>query len=248
MRSFRAIRDSTFDPGDAIIESACEFLWWVREGSELALRQTEIVIEGLCALTPGLSWRIQVIRTTGDKVQDKPLARIGDKGLFVKEIEQALILGEIDFAVHSAKDLPSEIDDALCIAAYPPREDPSDVLVSKHGVLDELPAGARVGTSSLRRAAQLLHTRPDLKIIDLRGNLDTRLRKLDGPDYDAVVLASAGLKRLGFSNRATQVLPYDVCLPGGGAGRAGDPVQERRPRGSDITRARSPRDAMCCPG
>lgn len=187
-------------------------------GSVLALRQTQMVVDEIQRLNQSVECKIEVIKTTGDKILDVPLARIGDKGLFVKEIEAALIAGEIDFAVHSAKDLPTEMDERLCIAAFPERECPADALVSKIGNLTELPAGARVGTSSLRRRAQILAIRPDVEIVDLRGNLDTRLRKLDEEQYDAVILACAGLVRMGLESRITQVLPYEICLPAAGQG------------------------------
>ncbi len=201
-------------------------------GSQLALRQTRTMIGRLEQLHAGLSCRIDVIRTTGDRVRSVPLAEIGDRGLFVKEIEQALLDGRIDVAVHSAKDLPSEMDAALCVAAYPERETPADVLVSRGALLAELPAGAKVGTSSVRRRAQLLHARPDLEVADLRGNLDTRLAKLDRGDCDAIVLAYAGLSRMGWQSRATEILSYDVCLPAVAQGalavqcRAGDAVAD----------------------
>lgn len=201
-------------------------------GSALALRQTRMVVDEIIRLNPGVECRIEVIKTTGDRILDVPLARIGDKGLFVKEIESALLAGEIDLAVHSAKDLPTAMDEGLQIAAYPERECPADALISKHGGLADLPRGARVGTSSLRRRAQALAARDDLDIVDLRGNLDTRLRKLDGDEYDAIVLACAGLKRMGLESRITEVLPYEVCLPAAGQGalavqcRAGDAARE----------------------
>lgn len=187
-------------------------------GSRLALRQTQQVIDELERLWPGLHCRVQVIRTTGDAAADMPLASIGEKGLFVKEIELALVRGDIDVAVHSAKDLPSETDSSLTIAAYCEREDPSDALVSSAGALHQLPPGARVGTGSVRRRAQLLSARPDIRVVDLRGNLDTRLAKAAGADYDAVVLALAGLRRMGWEERVTQILPFDVCLPAAGQG------------------------------
>jgi hydroxymethylbilane synthase len=187
-------------------------------GSALALCQTRMVVEAIQRLNPGVECRIDVIKTTGDKILDVPLAKIGDKGLFVKEIEAALLAGEIDVAVHSAKDLPSEMDDRLCIAAFPERECPADALISRHGKLMELPAGAVVGTSSLRRRAQILAARPDVEIADVRGNLDTRLRKLDNGDYDAIMLACAGLVRMGLESRITEALDYDVCLPAAGQG------------------------------
>jgi len=187
-------------------------------GSRLALLQTRSVVERLERLRPDVRCRIQVIKTTGDMIQGAPLATIGGKGLFVKEIEQALLAGEIDFAVHSAKDLPSETDDQLSVVAYTEREDPADALVSKWGGLSELPSGAVVGTSSTRRRAQLLRARPDVKVAELRGNLDTRLRKLDEGKYDAVVVAYAGLRRMGLQSRITEVLGFDVCLPAAGQG------------------------------
>ncbi|MGC8862770.1 MAG: hydroxymethylbilane synthase [Armatimonadota bacterium] len=199
-------------------------------GSQLALRQTREVIERLERLHTGISWRIEVVRTTGDRLGTVPLTRIGETGLFVKEIEQALIEGRIDLAVHSAKDLPSAIDPSLCVAAYPARENPADALVSQAGTLAQLPVGARVGTGSVRRKAQLLRFRPDLDIVDLRGNLDTRLAKLDRGEYDAIVVALAGLSRMGWRARATEILGSDVCLPAPGQGalalecRVGDPV------------------------
>ena len=201
-------------------------------GSKLALKQTGMVVDDLVRLTPGLSCRLEVIKTLGDKITDVPLAQIGDKGLFVKEIEQALLDGTIDFAVHSAKDLPSETDERLCVAAYPQRVDPRDALVSKVGTLAQMPAGSTIGTSSVRRRAQLLHVRPDLNVADLRGNLDTRLRKLESEQYDAVVLACAGLIRMELESVITEALPVDVCLPASGQGslgiqcRTGDPALE----------------------
>lgn len=199
-------------------------------GSALALRQTQMVVDEIQRLNPGVECRIEIIKTTGDRILDVPLSQIGDKGLFVKEIEAALLAGEIDFAVHSAKDLPSEMDDRLCIAAFPERVCPADALVSHNGGLMQLPKGARVGTSSLRRRAQILAVRPDIEVADLRGNLDTRLRKLDEAHYDAVILACAGLVRLGLDSRITEILPYEVCLPAAGQGalgiqcRTGDPA------------------------
>ncbi len=187
-------------------------------GSQLALQQAGQVIDMILRGNPGLSCRTEVIKTTGDAVADVPLSAIGDKGLFVKEIELALIGGEIDFAVHSAKDVPSTMPDELFVVAYPEREDPRDALVSKVGGLSDMHSGARVGTSSVRRGAQLLHVRPDLSIVDLRGNLDTRLRKLDNSVYDAVVLACAGLRRMGWESRITEALPVEVCIPAAGQG------------------------------
>jgi hydroxymethylbilane synthase len=163
-----------------------------------------------------------VIKTTGDKILDVPLAMVGGKGLFVKEIEEALLDGRADLAVHSVKDMPAELPEGLHLAAMPPREDPRDALISKNGAgLDKLPHGARVGTSSLRRAAQLLHLRPDLRIETLRGNVDTRLRKLESEGLDAIVLAAAGLKRMELSQVISEYLEPERILPAVGQGALG---------------------------
>jgi len=188
-------------------------------GSDLALWQTRWVIARLQQARPDVEFRIQRITTRGDVVRDRALSQVGGKGLFVKEIEAALLAGEIDLAVHSLKDMPTELPEDLAIGAVTAREDPRDVLVSRLGLkLAELPPGARVGTGSLRRAAQLRASRPDLRIVDLRGNVDTRLRKAATEEYDAVVLAAAGLIRLGYSDRITQYLSPRVMLPAGGQG------------------------------
>ena len=169
-------------------------------GSLLALAQARWVRERLEASRPGLSVGLVIIRTRGDRVLDSPLYHVGGKGLFIKEIEEALLRGEIDLAVHSVKDVPAELPAGLHLAAFPEREDPRDVLISRGGLpLDMLPPGALVGTSSLRRQAQILALRPDLEVRPLRGNVDTRLRKLDEAQVDAIVLASAGLCRLGLA-------------------------------------------------
>jgi hydroxymethylbilane synthase len=188
-------------------------------GSALALWQTEWVAQRLRALHPHVHFEITEIRTTGDRVRDRPLFRAGSVGLFVKELEAALLDEEIDVAVHSLKDMPSRVTPGLAIAAVPERADPRDALVSRLGLpLDALPSGARVGTSSRRRAAQLLALRPDLEILDIRGNVDTRLRKAEGEPYDALVLAVAGLVRLGQGERITQVFPPELMLPPAGQG------------------------------
>lgn len=194
--------------------------------SALALEQTGWVIDRLGELHPGLRFEVIGIKTQGDAILDVSLSKIGGKGLFVKEIEQALLDGRIDLAVHSMKDLPAAIPAGLVIAAVTRRVDPRDVLISPSGLgLDRLPPGARVGTSSLRRAAQLLHHRPDLDIVSLRGNIGTRLRKLDELDLDAVVLAAAGLERMGWSNLMTEVLGPEICLPAAGQGALGIEVR-----------------------
>ena len=169
------------------------------------------------------------LTTKGDRILDAPLAKIGGKGLFTKELEQAMLDGAVDLAVHSLKDMPTEVPDGLVIGAITTRLDPGDAFVSAHyAAVEDLPVGARVGTSSLRRRAQLLAVRPDLTICDLRGNVNTRLAKLDAGEFDAIVLAAAGLKRLGFERRIRSILPRSVMLPAVGQGalaiecRAGD--------------------------
>jgi len=183
-------------------------------GSQLALWQARWVSAQLTAR--GHECRIEIIKTTGDKITDVPLAKVGTKGLFTKEIEEALLDGRADLAVHSLKDLPTELPEGLVLAAVPEREDPRDAVVGKR--LADLPPGARVGTSSLRRAAQLRKLRPDLAVESVRGNLDTRLRKLDEGRYDAILLAAAGLKRLGWGDRITEILNADVMCSAVGQG------------------------------
>lgn len=191
-------------------------------GSALALWQAEWVKSQLLGGQQELIVELVVIKTTGDKILDVPLAMVGGKGLFVKEIEEALLDGRADLAVHSVKDMPAELPEGLHLAAMPPREDPRDALISKNGAgLDKLPHGARVGTSSLRRAAQLLHLRPDLRIETLRGNVDTRLRKLESEGLDAIVLAAAGLKRMELSQVISEYLEPERILPAVGQGALG---------------------------
>ncbi len=181
-------------------------------GSKLALRQAEWVQDQL--QQKGHTVEIHTIKTSGDKILDVPLAQVGGKGLFVKEIEEALLREEIDLAVHSMKDVPTALAAGLHIAVITKREDPRDALISPRGEeLLDLPEGATVGTSSLRRQAQLLALRPDLRIRSLRGNLDTRLRKLEGGDVDAIVLAAAGLHRMGWQDRITEYLETNRLLP-----------------------------------
>ncbi len=176
--------------------------------------QAEHVRDRLLALHPGLQVELLKMSTQGDRILDSPLAKIGGKGLFVKELEQGMLEGRADLAVHSMKDVPSELPTGLCIGAILEREDPRDAFVSSHyASVDDLPEGARVGTSSLRRQCQLRARRPDLQILDLRGNVGTRLGKLDAGDYDAIVLACAGLKRLGLSARITRELAPEEMLP-----------------------------------
>lgn len=188
-------------------------------GSALALWQAQHVAENLKALIPNLDVAIQEIKTLGDRVRDRALSEVGGKGLFVKEIETALAAGEIDLAVHSLKDMPTAQPPGLTLAAVLERADPRDaLLVRGGGDLHGLPGGARVGTSSMRRRAQLLAARPDLQVVDLRGNVDTRLRKLREGQYDAVILAVAGLERLGHVGAISQLLPFEIMLPAVGQG------------------------------
>lgn len=187
-------------------------------GSKLALWQAEMVAEALRA-SSGVEVELRTIKTQGDKILDSPLARIGGKGLFVKEIELALMAGEVDFAVHSLKDVPTEVPEPLCLAAMIERHDPRDALISRGGaVLESLRHGAIIGTSSLRRQAQLLNHRPDFLIKDLRGNLDTRLRKVESGEFDAAVLSAAGLMRMGWQDRITALIPIEISLPAVGQG------------------------------
>jgi hydroxymethylbilane synthase len=191
-------------------------------GSPLALIQAETVGAALQRAYPDVALDYRVVRTSGDRIQDRPLAEVGGKGLFTKEIEQALLDGEIDLAVHSMKDVETFLADGLCIAAMLPREDPRDVLLSAGGErLDMLAKGARIGTSSIRRQAQLLHRRPDLRVVPFRGNVQTRLNKLQAGEAEATLLAAAGLKRLARLDLATEVLDADSMLPAAGQGAIG---------------------------
>ena len=204
-------------------------------GSKLALWQANWVKSALKAGHPSLSVELVAIKTKGDKILDVPLAKVGGKGLFVKEIEDALLNGRIDLAVHSMKDMPAEIPDGLCIGAIPKRETPQDVLISREGLLlSQLRQNARIGTSSLRRTAQLLHARPDLVVLPLRGNLDTRLTKLETENLDAIILAAAGVKRLGLEHRITEYLDEKVMLPAVGQGALCIEIRENDPEMKSI--------------
>jgi hydroxymethylbilane synthase len=188
-------------------------------GSDLALWQANFIKSEIERLVSDFSVELKIIRTTGDKITDRPLALVGGKGLFVKEIESALLNKEIDIAVHSMKDMPNELPAGLIIGAVPERANPFDVLISKKGQsLKDYDRGAKVGTSSLRRSSQLLYSRPDLRLESIRGNLDTRLRKLDSGDYDAIVLAAAGLIRLQQERRITEYLDESLMVPAVGQG------------------------------
>lgn len=191
-------------------------------GSKLALAQTRWVVERLLELEPGLQVETRIIRTTGDHLATASLVSLAGstKGLFVKEIEEALLGGGIDLAVHSMKDLPTELPPGLTVGAVPQREDPRDALLARTPVsgLAQLPAGARIGTSSLRRMVQVRHHRPDLEVVPLRGNVDTRLRKLESEDLGGIILAAAGLRRLGLHDRITYRFTLDEMIPAVGQG------------------------------
>jgi hydroxymethylbilane synthase len=191
-------------------------------GSQLALWQANWVKEQLIREHPDLDVQVHTIKTTGDKILDVPLAKVGGKGLFVKEIEEALLSNTVDLAVHSMKDVPTELPEGLDIVATSKREDPRDAVLGRGSTpILELPPGARIGTSSLRRQAQLLAARPDFTIEPLRGNINTRLRKLREGMYDAIILAMAGVKRLGWENEVTEVIGTDIMLPAIGQGALG---------------------------
>ena len=190
--------------------------------SQLALWQAEYVRDMLLLHHPDLNVELVKMSTQGDKILDTPLAKVGGKGLFVKELERSLLDEDTDIAVHSMKDVPVELPDGLHLAVICPREDPRDAFVSNHfDSFETLPKGARLGTSSLRRQCQLATLRPDLNIIDLRGNVNTRLKKLDEGEYDAIILAAAGLKRLKFEDRITEFLATEISLPAIGQGAVG---------------------------
>jgi len=198
-------------------------------GSKLALWQAEYVARELSRRWEGISVEIVIIKTKGDKILDVPLAQIGDKGLFTHEIENELLDGRIDMAVHSMKDLPSLLGEGLCLGAVLPRENPHDVLLStRYQCLADLPAGAAIGTSSLRRVAQLRTLRPDVQLVSMRGNVETRIRKMEEQGLDGIILAYAGVKRLGFAGHIREIIAGEHILPAVGQGavavemRAGD--------------------------
>jgi hydroxymethylbilane synthase len=194
-------------------------------GSVLAKWQAEFIRRKIFQAT-GVDAEIVIVRTTGDKLQTAPFSQIGGKGVFIKELEDALLSEEVDLAVHSVKDIPTDVPSRLCFPVICRREDTRDCLISaKSETLAALRQHARLGTSSLRRQAQIRRIRPDLDVRDLRGNIDTRLRKVESGEYDAIVLAKAGLDRLGWSNRISEVLSQDVCMPAVGQGAIG--VQAR---------------------
>lgn len=199
--------------------------------SKLALWQAEHVRHLLEQAHPGLAVELVPMTTKGDRILDAPLAKVGGKGLFVKELEQSMLAGESDLAVHSMKDVPAELPEGLHLAALLPREDTRDAFCSnRFASLDALPQGARVGTSSLRRQCQIRARRPDLELLDLRGNVDTRLAKLDAGDYDAIILAAAGLRRLGLEGRITAYIEPELSLPAVGQGAIGIECRRDDPR------------------
>jgi hydroxymethylbilane synthase len=188
----------------------------------LALWQAEYVQRELMKACPGVEVTLQKIKTTGDMILDVPLAKVGGKGLFVKEIEDAMLRGEIDLAVHSMKDVPTVLPDSLHLRCMPKREDPSDAFLSKEAKsFKELKQGGTVGTSSLRRQCQLMSVRPDIKIEQLRGNLDTRIRKMEEGQFDAIILAAAGIRRLGWGEKIKEYIDPEICIPAIGQGAIG---------------------------
>ncbi|HZK18534.1 MAG TPA: hydroxymethylbilane synthase [Clostridia bacterium] len=195
--------------------------------SALAVWQAQWVIGRLEALNPDVEFEMRGIKTKGDKILDVALAKIGGKGLFTKELEAGLLDGSIDLAVHSMKDLPTELPKGLEVGAICERVNPADALVAAENIpIGQLPSGARVGTSSLRRSSQILNYRKDFRIVPLRGNVNTRLRKLKDENLDAIILAYAGLHRLGYEDHITQVLPFEICLPAVGQGSLGIETRE----------------------
>lgn len=207
-------------------------------GSQLALWQTNFIKSRIESTAPDISIEVRTIKTTGDKLLDSPLSKIGDKGLFTKEIEQQMLEGAIDLAVHSLKDIPTQIPAGLVIGAITEREDLRDVFIShpkkQHSSLSALPHGARIATGSLRRACQLLAFRPDFTIVNIRGNLNTRLEKLDNSDWDGMILAFAGVKRLGLESRVTEILPFEIMLPAVGQGALAVEIRENDSRVADL--------------
>ena len=206
--------------------------------SPLALWQANHVRDALMARNPGLDVELFTMTTQGDKILDTPLAKVGGKGLFVKELELGILEGRADLAVHSMKDVPVEFPQGLGLAAILEREDPRDALISNTiSSIEALPQGARVGTSSLRRQCQLRARRADLEVLDLRGNVNTRLAKLDNGDYDAILLAAAGVKRMGWEDRITELLPPEQFLPAIGQGAIGIEIRVADERVSRIVEA-----------
>jgi len=217
-------------------------------GSKLALWQSEYIGARVAEIA-GLPVEIKIIKTTGDKILDVPLAKVGGKGLFTKEIEVELEAGTVDLAVHSMKDVPTALPEGLVIAAMPKRVDPRDAIVSGAGyTLATLPEGGRVGTSSLRRVAQVRALRPDVEIVDVRGNLDTRMRKAETGEVDAVILAAAGITRMGWADRITHYIPNAQMVSAVGQGAIGVEIRESDEFMADVCRQLADADTMICVG
>lgn len=205
-------------------------------GSKLALWQAYYIKDLLEKTNPAFNFELEIIKTSGDKILDVALSKIGDKGLFTKELESALINNEIDLAVHSMKDVPTNLPENLYIACMTKRELTNDIFISnKYADFESLPEKARVGTSSLRRKSQLSYKRKDLNYVDIRGNVDSRLKKLDDNEYDGIILAYAGVHRLGFDERITQKIPFDTSLPAVGQGAVGIEIRKNDPLLEEIT-------------
>ena len=214
-------------------------------GSKLALWQADYVARELSTRVPDLSVEIVTIKTKGDKILDVPLAQIGDKGLFTREIENELLDGNIDMAVHSMKDLPSVMGKGLCLGAVLPRENPQDVLIaSKDYTLQTLPSRAVIGTSSLRRIAQLKALRPDLEVVNMRGNVETRIRKMEEQGLDGIILAYAGVKRLGFEHFIKEIIAVEKIIPAVGQGAIGIEIRANDLRTSQLLKEIN--DENCC--
>jgi hydroxymethylbilane synthase len=215
-------------------------------GSKLALIQANWVKSQLEESNPDIKFSIEKFKTKGDKLTDAPLSRLGGTGLFTKELENALLDNKVDLIVHSAKDVPTEIPEGLVLGAFPKREDPHDVLISKNNqCLKDLPQNAVIGTSSLRRRAQILAFRQDLKVVDLRGNLDTRLKKLESADLDAIVVARAGLLRFSLSEKASEIIPYDIMLPAVGQGALCIEIRDNDDEVKEIISILNHHETMC---
>jgi hydroxymethylbilane synthase len=222
-------------------------LTYATRKSPLALTQCRTFVARLKACHAGLELLELLVVTTGDRIQDRPLSDLGGKRLFVKEIEEALLDSRADFAVHSIKDVPGVLPHGLTIACTPAREDPRDVLIApEHKTLSALPSGARVGTSSLRRKLSILAVRPDLEVIPLRGNVETRLRKLETQGLAGIVLARAGLMRLGLADRATEVLSPEISLPAVGQGALGIEIRDDDLATRELLSAVHDRDTGVC--
>lgn len=216
-------------------------------GSLLALKQSSLVLEKLQGFYPHIEFSLKKITTRGDRLVDLPLPSFGGKGIFIKELEQALLRGDIDLAVHSFKDLPLEMEPGLEIAAALEREDPRDVLVSRDGLkLHEMPSGSRLGTGSPRRRAQILSFRSDLQVLDMRGNVDTRLRKIEEGFYDGAIMAAAGLLRLGRQNIIAEYLPPEICTPAVGQGAMAIEIKTEKEKIKNIIKVLGNEPARKC--